>query len=226
MTRAQLRRFTRSKLGDMHPTSPKFLDSDINLCLLNKARQIQNWVNVTDPNPYVQTLYGDLVSGQKSYPLPSDYRSPGVREVALLQSGVYVPIDRAEFNVNNKEVAREVNITGAVNKYSIGGGVIKLKIAPTANQVAGIRIEYSALVTFGDDDDAIIQLPLELHDCVYLLVTADLSQDLGYLGYKDYYTQAKLIYDGWAEGFKTTIGPDKERISNVGGLNKRDWPNA
>lgn len=219
MTRAQLRRFLRSKIRDMHPTSPIFTDSDLNLVLLSGARILQNWVNAIDPNPYTNVLVGDTYTDLDMYALPGDYRSPGIRTLEILQNGVYVEIPRQEFSEFTLKARRNPDASSltTANKYAIGGGIIKLKNPPNPGLSEGMRITYSATVTFGDDDDAVIQLPLELHDCIYLIAASLIIQDIDDKESSDQYKLARAIYDEWAKGFRTTIGLDGEQINHVGG---------
>lgn len=225
MIRLQLRRFLRSKLGDMHPTNPIFTDSDLNLALLNAGRELQNWVNAVDPNPYCVTQTGDITINVSLYTLPPDYRSPGVRLVELLESNSWKTLGRQEFNDVDTDAARTVDNNTVYNKkYSVGGKLIRLKTVPTATVVSGIRMTYAALVTFKDDDDnSTLQLPLELMPCVYRLAAFELSPDIGDEKAQTHYDAAEKKFTKWAEGFKTTIGKDGEQINHVGGHARTSW---
>lgn len=220
MTRAQLRQFLRSKVRDLSPTNPIFSDSDLNVVLSNAARILQNWVNAVDPNPYTATLVGDITASVDIYALPGDYRSPGIRTLELLIDGSYVEIGRQEFSEFTIAVRRNpdfATVSTSAKKYAIGGGILKLKYMPTVSVTAGMRMIYSASVTFGDDDTTVIALPLELHDCIYLLGAFLIVQDADDKDAQEFYKMARVIFDEWAKGFKTTIGLDGEQINHVGG---------
>lgn len=230
MTRAQMRSWLRFRLGDKHPTNPIFTDAQLNEILEQEAKELQSLVNITDPNPYTNTLYGDLTANIRTYSLPSNYRSPGVREVALLVSGVYTPIGKDDFNELNRGPSSQRSTdpvpasssSSSINRFSIGGGLIKLKTAPSATLSLGIRMEYCAHVTFGDSDSTVVQLPLELHSCVWLMAAHKLGPSIGDNGDENE-KMAEKIYTKWAEGFKTTIGVDGPQIVRVGGHNKDSW---
>lgn len=222
MLRSQMRKALRFRLGDMHPTNPIFSDDNLNVSLEESARELQNWVNLVDPNPYVDIQYGDLTQNKTIYILPTNYRSPGVREVALLVNNKYVPIGRREFIKLNATNAASETSTENSNKYSIGGGIIKLQNPPTNDLALGMRMEYSAVVSFNDSDIVTIQLPLELHKCVYLLSLVELSPIVG-VDTSKIYENVEKKFLRWAEGFKSTIGPDGEQINTVGGHNRLNW---
>lgn len=229
MTRAQLRRFLRSKLGDMHPTNPIFSDSDLNLALLMAGRLVQNWVNAVDPNPYCNTLIGDITINTTLYTLPGNYRSPGIRLLELLESGSWKEIGRQEFNDLDTDASRAAsNSSNSTNdkKYAIGGKLLRLKYNPTATVSGGMRMTYSAHVNFTDDDDnSVLQLPIELDPCIYRLAAYELCPDIGAdrVDVESHYTAAEKIFDKWAAGFKTTIGKDGEQINHVGGHVRTQW---
>lgn len=230
MLRPELRSLLRFRLGDKHPTNPIFTDADLNNVLEQEAKELQNQVNVVDPNPYTNTLYGDLTVNVRTYSIPANYRSPGVRELALLVGGAYVPIVKDDFNELNRPFNGQRNVdpvpasssSASDNRYSLGGGLIKLKTAPTATLLLGMRIEYCAQVSFSDSDSVVVQLPLELHNCIWLMAAHKLGPSIGDNGDANE-KMAEKIFNRWAEGFKTTIGVDGPQIVRVGNHNKDSW---
>lgn len=231
MTRAQLRAFLRSRLADKHPTNPRFSDSDLNLSLLDSAKIIQNWVALVDPNPVYDIVFGDFTANERDYLLPGGYRSPGVREVAILTSGaagtgVYTSIEKMDPNELNRgplavRADESVN-TDTTQAYCIIGNKIRFKIAPTQSVFGGYRMEHATDVSFGDDT-SIIQLPLALHSCVYLHSAYMLSPDLGDTNPERHLKAAENIYKIWADAFRLTIGVDVARITRVGDRVKDSW---
>lgn len=227
MTRGQIRSFLRSKLGDKHPTNPIFSDSDLNLIILNATRILQNRVNKVDPNPYCVIQYNDLVANIDLYALPANYRSPGVADVWQLIGGKYVRLTGNNPNIVNRDVNSATRFgntpaSDAPNVYAIRGGRIRLKIPPTANLVNGLKMEYAAHVSYADDD-SVPQLPLELHDCIYLKAAMLLNPDQGENNSSDLKAQYDEIYKDWADGFRLTMGTDQAQFGNVGNLDKKNW---
>jgi len=229
MTRAQMRFWLRFRLGDKHPTNPIFTDAELNDILEAEAKELQSLINATDPNPYTNTLYGDLTVNVRNYLLPTNYRSPGIRELALLTDGVYVPISRDEYTeLNRSKDGRSSNPVPAsssadnVNRYSIGGGMLRLKTAPSTSVTLGMRIEFCANVTFDDDDIITIPVPVELHSCIYLMAAHKLGPTIGDNTDANE-KMAMNIYGRWADGFKTTIGVDGPQITRVGNHIKDGW---
>ena len=228
MLRPELRSWLRFRLGDKHPTNPIFTDAELNLILEAEAKELQSQVNVVDPNPYTETLYGDLTAGVKTYLIPTNYRSPGIRELALLVGSEYVSIGKDDFNeLNRPPNSRSTSpvpasaTSASANRYSLGGGLLKLKVAPAATLLLGMRMEFCAQVSFSASDTKVIELPLELHSCIYLNAAHKLGPTVGDNGDANDKMSQK-IFDKWAEGFKSTIGIDGPRIVRAG-TNKDEW---
>lgn len=226
MNLAQLRKNLRSKIRDLDTANPDWSDSDLNIVLGESALLVQDFVNGVDPNPYTVTMYNDLVNGQSMYALPSNYRSPGIREAAIMASagGSYSPMVRRE-NVVIDE-ARAGNNTGASNTgkplYSISHGILELLAVPTSNVTAGLRLIFSSTIAMADDD-AIPQLPLSLHSCIVLEAAIFLSPDTDDPDFEKYIKVRDHRYKTFKDSFKVVNNRDQMGIEGVGGHDRMGW---
>lgn len=232
MNRATLRHFARAKLGDLStdPTLQTWSDSDYNTALIQSAYFIQGRLAKVNAYPYTKIAVTNLSANIGDYPLPSDIVSPGVRRVYTLQSGVYVPaallsLESLEDTVRSAAVAQvgEDPTTSATQvQYTVDGDYIELSPVPTTNTTNGLRIRYAAAVTMADDS-SIVQLPLALHDAVWLHTAAKLApqQDDSFI--KTLASQYNEIIGTYLEAFKNRFGNEPEQVESVGGVDKVGW---
>lgn len=232
MNRSSLRHFARAKLGDLStdPTLQTWGDSDYNTALIQSAYFIQGRLAKVNAYPYTKITVTNLSNGVGDYPLPSDIVSPGVRRVYTLQSGVYVPatlrnLESLEDTVRDaavSQVGEDPTTASTRVEYTIDGDYIELSPVPTANTTNGLRIRYAAAVTMADDN-SIPQLPLALHDAVWLHTAAKLApqQDDSFI--KTLASQYNEIIGTYLEAFKNRFGNEPEQIEEVGGVDKVGW---
>jgi hypothetical protein len=213
----------RSKIRDLSTTNPDWSDGDLNILLLHSAWHVQDIVNLIDPNPYTTIKYNDLVAGQYLYALPNNYRSPGVREVAIKSGDSYVPIRRYEA-VKADEVRAGTTLPNASEgiRYAISFGQLEIIPTPTSNIVDGIRMVFSTTIAM-DDDDAVPQLPLSLHPCIYLDAAMMIAPDSDDPAFDQYDKLMKRYTDAYHASFKVVNNLDVPAIEGVGGNDRMSW---
>lgn len=230
MNKVTMRRMARSKLGDLSTLLPIYSDSDYNTALLHSAYYIQARLAKVNAVPFTAVQVTNLANGVGDYPLPPDITTPGVRRVYTLQNGVYVPaklrnLEDLEDTVRDATVAQvgEDPTTSATQvEYTVDGDYIEISPVPTTATSNGLRIRYACVVTMADDT-SIPQLPLVLHDAVWMHTAAKLAPQQDSELVKTLAGQYNEIINTYIEAHKNRFGNEPEQIESVGGVDKIGW---
>lgn len=226
-----LRRLARSKLGDLSSTLPVYSDSDYDTALRHSAYFVQSRLAKVNAVPYTKLVTTDLTANVSDYPLPPDATTPGIRRLYLLSSGVYVPatyrnLEDWEDTVLDAAVASvgedPTSPSRPGTQYTQDGDYFLIGPTPQSAVPAGLRVRYAAVVTMSDDT-SIPQLPLALHDAIWLHTAAKLApqQDDSFI--KTLASQYNEILTTYIDAFKNRFGNEPEQIESVGGVDKVGW---
>lgn len=230
MNKVTMRRLARSKLGDLSTTLPIYSDSDYNTALVHSAYYIQARLAKVNAVPFTAVAVTNLTSGVSDYPLPSDITTPGVRRVYTLQNGVYIPailrnLEDHEDTMTDaavSQVGEDPTTTATRVEYTQDGDYLIISPEPTTNTTNGLRIRYACVVTMADDT-SIPQLPLVLHDAIWLDTAAKFAPQQDFELVKVLSGMRDKIVEDYIAAFKNRFGNEPEQIESVGGVDKIGW---
>lgn len=231
MNRVTMRRLARHKLGDLSTTDPIYSDSDYNTALLHSAYYVQARLAKVNAVPFTGLQVTNLTSGVGDYPVPPDMTTPGVRRLYVLSSnGVYVPavnrnLEDLEDGVRDAAVAQvgEDPTTPSIRpQYAVDGDYIVVSPTPTASTANGLRIRFAKVVTMADDT-SVPQLPLVLHDAIWLHAAAKFAPQQDFELIKTLASQYNEIINTFIDAFKNRFGNEPEQIESVGDVDKIGW---
>lgn len=230
MNKVTMRRMARSKLGDLSTSLPIYSDSDYNTALIHSAYYVQARLAKVNAVPFTAVQVTNLTSGVGDYPLPPDITTPGVRRLYTLQNGVYVPaklrnLEDLEDGVRDAavtQVGEDPTTTATQVEYAQDGDYLIISPTPTANTTNGLRFRYACTVTMADDT-SIPQLPLVLHDAIWLHTAAKLAPQQDFELVKTLASQYNEIINTYIEAHKNRFGNEPEQIESVGGVDKIGW---
>jgi len=180
MTRDEARSLIRKSLNE---DSEKFYkDSEINDWLKFRYKRVTNSVAESFEGFFGETSYTDLVSGQKRYALPSNFKK--LQQIRVNYDGNW----RVASRITKAELDPSRTYSTAYPFYLLLGDEINIEPAPSANVTSGLEIDQIKEPAELTSDTQTWDVPTAYHHLVVYGALADILP-------KDNQLQKANMYD-------------------------------
>lgn len=232
MQRSQIVEFARRILRDADPANYKYPNTVVNPVLNEAAGQIQNRYCAIDPFPQSVRSLADVVSGQTSYAVPNDIRTPGIITVESRETSTgefkrhtFIRWEELDKFVRNQTSTSVVRPDGRYYspRGSTPGSDFLIWPPPPDNVTSGLRVRYVNLISLSDDAD-IPNIPLSLHICISLRLASLFGATYDDAG-DPLEKRIEKIFKEFTDSFK----PNSDEVPTIGiagGVDRTQWPSG